>query len=209
MCACSGGDGETRKRLAIRPCRREVEIYPEEAIPLSNRKKAANVYLISGPLGVGKSTVSKSLADAMSQCALIEGDHLLHIYRGETEPPWEERLRLAWLNIVAVTRNMLGNSVDVVIDFVVEEELEWFRGQLSDFDVTLRYAVLHAEPDILSARLRRRGDEQYLDRSLFLLNKLKASPDNERFLLDAGRRPAEELAVEIVRDPRFIVDVRV
>ncbi|WP_309119367.1 AAA family ATPase [Paenibacillus sp.] len=171
---------------------------------MSNNKKPAAVYLISGPLGVGKSTVSKSLANAMKQCALIEGDLLLHIYRGETEPPWEERLRLAWLNIVAVTRNLLGHGLDVVIDFVVEEELEWFRGQLSDVDVTLRYAVLHAEPDTLMGRLRQRGDEQYINRSLFLLNKLKTSRGNGPFLLDADRKRAEELAEEMATDPRFI-----
>ena len=139
----------------------------------------------------------------MKQCALVEGDLLLHIYRGETELPWEERLRLAWLNIVAVTRNMLSHGVDVVIDFVVEEELEWFRGRLSEFDVTLHYAVLHAEADTLMARLRQRGDEQYINRSLFLRNKLMASPDNEPFLLDTNRKQAEELAEDIVKDPRF------
>ena len=163
----------------------------------------ANVYLISGPLGVGKSTVSKSLANAMKQCALIEGDLLLHVYRGETEPPWEDRLRLAWLNIVAVTRNLLRHGIDVVIDFVVEEELEWFRDQLSDFNVTLHYAVLHAAPDTLMVRLRQRGDEQYISRSLFLRNKLMSSAGNEAFLLDTDRKQPSELAEEIVKDQRF------
>jgi hypothetical protein len=139
----------------------------------------------------------------MKQCALIEGDLLLHVYRGETEPPWEERLRLAWLNIAAVTRNLLRHGIDVVIDFVVEEELDWFRGQLSDFNVTLHYAVLYAEPDTLMVRLRQRGDEQYISRSLFLRNKLMSSPGNEPFLLDTDRKRAEELAEEIVKDQRF------
>jgi gluconate kinase len=166
-------------------------------------KKSVAVYLISGPLGVGKSTVSKTLANAMNQCAWIEGDLLLHIYRGETEPPWEERLRLAWLNIAAVTRNLLRNGLDVVIDFVVEDELQWFYDQLSDLDATLHYVVLHAEPDTLTDRLNQRGDVQYIHRSLFLRNKLMASPTNERFLLDADRKRPEELAVEIVKDARF------
>jgi gluconate kinase len=170
---------------------------------LSDRKKVEDVYLISGPLGVGKSTVCKSLANAMKQCALIEGDLLLHLYRGDTEPPWEERLRLAWLNIVAVTRNLLRHRLDVVIDFVVEDELEWFRSQLSDLEVTLHYTVLHAEPETLMARLRERGDEQYINRSLFLLNKLMASPGNEPYMLDADQKRAEELAEEIFKDLRF------
>ncbi|CAG7643767.1 AAA family ATPase [Paenibacillus allorhizosphaerae] len=169
-------------------------------------KKSVAVYLISGPLGVGKSTVSKTLAEAMNQCALIEGDLLLHIYRGETEPPWEERLRLAWLNIVAVARNLLQDRLDVVIDFVVEDELQWFYDQLSDLDATLHYVVLHAEPDTLTARLNQRGDAQYIHRSLFLRDKLMTSPTNEPFLLDADRKPPDELAEEIIKDARFRIN---
>ncbi len=166
-------------------------------------KKSVTVYLISGPLGVGKSTVSKTLANAMNQCALIEGDLLLHVYRGETEPPWEERLRLAWLNIAAVTRNFLLDGLDVVIDFVVEDELQWFFDQLSDLEATLHYVVLHAEPDTLAARLQQRGDMQYVHRSLFLRNKLMASPTNEPFLLDTDRKQPDELAEEIIKNARF------
>ncbi|MGQ7889160.1 AAA family ATPase [Paenibacillus sp. WC2504] len=166
-------------------------------------KKSVTVYLISGPLGVGKSTVSKTLASAINQCVLIEGDLLLHVYRGETEPPWEERLRLAWLNIAAVTRNFLLNELDVVIDFVVEDELQWFLDQLTDFDVTLYYVVLHAEPDTLTTRLHQRGDVQYIHRSLFLRNKLMASPVNEPYLLDTDSKKPNELAEEIIKNSRF------
>ncbi|MFD2611627.1 AAA family ATPase [Paenibacillus gansuensis] len=166
-------------------------------------KKSGTVYLISGPLGVGKSTVSKTLANAMNQCVLIEGDLLLHVYRGETEPPWEERLRLAWLNIVAVTRNFLLNGLDVVIDFVVEDELQWFTNQLSDLEVTLHYIVLHAAPDNLTARLYQRGDAQSIHRSLFLRNKLMASPTNEPFLLDTDGKNPVELAEEIIKNVRY------
>ncbi|TDQ34590.1 AAA domain-containing protein [Aureibacillus halotolerans] len=164
------------------------------------------VYLISGPLGVGKSTVSKTLANTMHQCALIEGDLLLHMYHGETEPPWEDRLRLAWLHIAAVTRNLVRDGLDVVIDFVVEDELPWFCDQLSDLDAALHYAVLHADPDIISGRLARRGDSEVFHRSLFLRSKLIASPDNQTFLLDAGSKQPAELAGLILKDARFKIN---
>ncbi|MCR2805826.1 AAA family ATPase [Paenibacillus soyae] len=166
-------------------------------------KKSVTVYLVSGPLGVGKSTLSKILASSMKQCVLIEGDLLLHVYQGESEPPWEERLRLAWLNIAAVTRNFVLSGLDVVIDFVVEDELQWFSDQLSDLGATLHYVVLHAEPDTLSARLHQRGDAQYIQRSLFLRNKLTASPTNEPYLLDTDDKTPVELVEEIIRSPRF------
>src|SRR5690606_34103924 len=150
-----------------------------------------------------KSTVSRLLAGSMQQCALIEGDLLLHLYRGETEPPWEDRLRIAWLNITAVARNLASEGIDVVIDFVVEEELPWFCEQLADLDVQLHYAVLHAEPDTLLARLRQRGDEQYYERSLFLREKLTASKENERFLLSTEGMKPEALVRTIASEARF------
>lgn len=162
-----------------------------------------NIFLISGPLGVGKSTVSRSLADSMNQCVLVEGDLLLHVYRGENEPPWEERLQLAWFNIAAVTRNFLKHGLDVVIDFVVEDELQWFYEQLSDLNATMHYVVLYAEPETLAARLSQRGDSPYIQRSLFLRNKLMASANNEPFLLNANRMCPDELVKEIVKDVRF------
>ncbi|MFS0728198.1 AAA family ATPase [Paenibacillus sp. 1P07SE] len=161
------------------------------------------VYLISGPLGVGKSTISKTLANTMQQCALIEGDLLLHMYHGETEPPWEDRLRLAWLHIAAVTRNLVREGLDVVIDFVVEDELSWFCDQIADLDGALHYVVLHAEPGTISARLDKRGDPESIHRSLFLRNKLMASPNNQPFLLDAGSKQPDELAQDILKDDRF------
>ena len=37
-----------------------------------------NLYVITGPAGVGKSTVSKRLAQNLSKSALIEGDEIYH-----------------------------------------------------------------------------------------------------------------------------------
>lgn len=170
---------------------------------LNNMHRSVNVYIVSGPLGVGKSTVSRTLAGSMRQSALIEGDLLLHLYRGETEPPWADRLRIAWSNIAAVTRNLASEGIDVVIDFVVEEELPWFREQLAELDAKLYYAVLHAKPDTLLARLRQRGDEQYIERSLFLREKLTASPDNGPYLLNTEAMDPEGLARTIATDARF------
>ena len=36
----------------------------------------ANLYIITGPAGVGKSTVSKKIAESKSKSVLIEGDYI-------------------------------------------------------------------------------------------------------------------------------------
>lgn len=37
-----------------------------------------NLYIITGSAGVGKSTISKKIADSKEKSALIEGDEIYH-----------------------------------------------------------------------------------------------------------------------------------
>ncbi|WP_144530090.1 AAA family ATPase, partial [Peribacillus simplex] len=97
------------------------------------------------------------------RCVLIEGDLLLHMLHHELPLSWDERLSLTWKNLLALTRNMLRQGLNVVIDFVVEDELEWFCEQLSDLDVSIKYAVLHADKEKIAERLTTRGDIDSLE----------------------------------------------
>lgn len=164
------------------------------------------IYLVSGPLGVGKSTVSREIARKIPRCALIEGDHLLHVFKSEPIPEWEERLNLAWLNIVSVTRNLIQRGCHVVIDFVVEDELRWFLQQVSDLEVTVKYIVMLADEQTLQQRLLQRGDSEFMNRSLFLLNKLGSAPVNEPYLRDASKAAPSTLADEIILETKYIID---
>jgi len=38
----------------------------------------ATLYIITGPSGVGKSTISKRIAESTNKSALIEGDEIYH-----------------------------------------------------------------------------------------------------------------------------------
>ncbi|SDN70988.1 Cytidylate kinase [Paenibacillus sp. yr247] len=158
------------------------------------------IYLISGPLGVGKSTISKELAQNVKQCVLIEGDDILHMFKGESHPSWEERLRLTWKNILALTRNFIQHELNVVIDFVVEDELDWFCKHISDLNVRLNYVVLRADKEKLIERLSKRGDIHSLERSLFLLNKMETSPSNNQFIYDTTLKLPAEIVKEIIQN---------
>ena len=48
------------------------------------------VYIISGPPGVGKSTVSKELAYSFDKSAVIEGDLIYLMIKGGIVAPWED-----------------------------------------------------------------------------------------------------------------------
>jgi len=169
---------------------------------VSNQK----IFLVSGPVGVGKSTTSKSLAQKVENCILIEGDTFLHMFEYGAEASWETSLRLAWENILHVTKRFIQNGYKVVIDFVVEDELEWFNKQISDLQVTLNYIVLRAEKETLIERINKRGDIELIDRALFLLEQLESSPQNHPYLLDTNLRNTEEIVDEILHNPHFVVD---
>jgi broad-specificity NMP kinase len=174
-------------------------------IDLQGKDKKQIIYLISGPLGVGKSTTSKELARNVKQCVLIEGDDLLQMFKGDLQPSWEERLSLTWKNILALTRNFIHHNLNVIIDFVVEDELDWFCKHLSDLNVGLKYVVLRADKEKLIERLSIRGDIDSLERSLFLLNKMEILPSNNQFIYDTTLKQPKEIVKEIINNSSFNV----
>ncbi|WP_054028809.1 AAA family ATPase [Bacillus sp. FJAT-28004] len=165
------------------------------------------IYLLSGPLGVGKSTASRELARTVEQCVLIEGDNILHMFKGDSQPTWEERLSLTWKNILALTRNFIQHNLNVIIDFVVEDELDWICNQISDLNVRVKYVVLRADKEKLVERLTLRGDINSLERSLFLLNKMEMSSSNNSYIYDTTFKQPAEIVEEIINDPRFKVSI--
>ncbi len=169
------------------------------------QNKSNIIYLISGPIGVGKSTTSKNIAQSIKNCVLIEGDNILHMFNCDSETSWEDRLSLTWENILTLTKNFIQHDFNVVIDFVVEDELEWFCKQITDLQVILKYIVLRADKKKLIERIHTRGDNDSLDRSLFLLNKLESSPLNKPFLYDTTLKHTAEIVDEIINDNGFII----
>ncbi|WHY79906.1 AAA family ATPase [Neobacillus sp. WH10] len=174
---------------------------------LSNENKKNLIYLVSGPVGVGKSTTSKKLAQTVKNCVLLEGDSILHMFEYGSEASWEERLSLTWENILTITRNFIQNNFNVVIDFVVEDELDWFCKHISDLQVTLKYIVLRADKEKLIERIHMRGDNDSIERSLFLLNKLESTPSNQQFIFDTTLKHTAEIVDVIINDTGFIVKV--
>ena len=174
---------------------------------MSNENKKNVIYLVSGPVGVGKSTTSKKLAQMVKKCVLLEGDSILNMFEYGSETSWEERLSLTWENIVILTRNLIQNDFNVVIDFVVEDELDWFCKHISDLQVTLKYIVMRADKEKLIERIRMRGDIESIERSLFLLNKLESTPSNQQFLFDTTLRNSTEIVDAIINDTGFIVEI--
>ena len=58
-----------------------------------------NLYIITGPAGVGKSTISRELAKKKSKSVLIEGDDIYHQVVGGYVQAWKEGNHLDTTNL--------------------------------------------------------------------------------------------------------------
>ena len=93
-------------------------------------------------------------------------------------------LRFNWECILSTAHSALSLGADVIIDYVVEDELPQIQALARHHGATLHYIVLTADKAILQARLQQRGDGWLTERSLFLKNKLESLPENQKHLLD-------------------------
>jgi 2-phosphoglycerate kinase len=161
-----------------------------------NKQTNRSIYIISGPYGVGKSTIAQELAQRMEKVALIEGDLMKLMFGGKEQSPWEEQLSIIWENILCLTKNFIENNMNVIIDYVVESELEWFYKHISKLNANIYYVVLRADEDIIIKRLSKRGDVYLIEGSLYLLDKIEKLLSNEKYLYDTTNKQP----VEIIND---------
>lgn len=162
------------------------------------------VYLVSGPLGVGKTSVTRAMAKTIDKAELIAGDDFFNVNE-DSGLSWEKRLEEAWQKILSQTLSRLEKNLNVVIDFVVEDELDWFSKKIADPDVTLKYVVLMTDEKHIHERLEKRNEIRYKDRSLVLLEKISKNPENKEHLIDTTDKSVGEIVKIILKSPEFTV----
>lgn len=163
----------------------------------------SDIFLISGPCGCGKTTLSNAFASSFhSPVCLIHGDDFqnwLHTPDASSAPEWTDVLRFNWRCILDVTRHALEMGVDVVIDYIVEDELPLLRELASTYGAELHYIVLTCSPDMLCERLQKRGDDWLIGRSLYLKEKLDSLPVNQGHLLPVTNLSTEEALSQLLQ----------
>lgn len=174
----------------------------------------ANIYFISGPCGCGKSTLTDAFAEHLVKIEkrprtyVIHGDDFHHGFVGmyeedafceetqESNPlAWSQVLKFNWECILDVAERALVRGLDVVVDYVVEDELPLLQELTKKQNAKLYYVVLTATEEAITARLLTRGNEELVGRALFLKKKLDNLPENQGHLYDnTGKTVAEEVA---------------
>ena len=170
------------------------------------------IIFISGVCGSGKST----FADALAR-HLVRQDHktvyVIHgddFHSGFREPEekgdffvngqasdqvlWEDILRFNWDCIISTAQRALQDNLDVVIDYVIEDELPRVRELAEKNRVPLYYIVLTADAEEIERRIRERGDVDLIERALFLKKKLENMPENQGHIYDnTGKKPEDTI----------------
>lgn len=172
------------------------------------------LYCLSGPCGAGKTTLSAALAAHLSrqqggrQVCLLHGDDFHRALIGDECSTaallWPEVLRFNWDCLLSAAGHALEHGVDVVIDYIVEDELPLLLHLAEVYGAHMHYAVLTAPEETLCQRLMQRGDPQLVQRALFLRRKLLAEPVNAGRILDSEALSAVEMIRRIIALPELL-----
>lgn len=165
----------------------------------------SDIYVFSGACGCGKTTLANRFAAqhakgcSSRQVYVIHGDDL---HRGfvESGAPherpllgWPEILRFNWDGMLMLADNALKRGLDVILDYVVEDELPMILQLARAHGSRVFYVVLTASEEAIRDRLTRRGDGALIERSLYLNAKLRAAEENQGRLYDVTALSPDEM----------------
>lgn len=167
----------------------------------------AILYVITGPAGVGKSTVSKLLAEHSKKSALIEGDDIYNQVVGNYAKPWEEGNHLStfWKICISTIKTYLEDGYDVIYNYIVTpSDLELLQTVFSNY--IMKFVVLLVDEQTLLKRDSNRPEDCRMNnRCITLLNNFKEHNYNQKYILDTSALSIEETTNIIENDEKFII----
>ncbi len=167
----------------------------------------ANLYIITGPSGVGKSTISKKIAESKSKSALIEGDYIYSQVIGGYVSAWKDgnHLDVFWDICLNTFESYLSYDYDVIFNYIVTPNIikvikERFKKYAIKFVV-----LITDEETILKRDSQRPVDCQMKERCIILLNNFKNRNYDKKHFLDSSNLSADETAYIIENQDKFLL----
>ncbi len=168
----------------------------------------SKLYLITGPCGVGKSTISKRLAKKLEKSVLLEGDDFYHHVVSSYVAAWKEgnHLDIFWKVVVDTINNYLNTGYDVVFNYIINKnDYEMLAKEFAN--VQTKFIVLLADGETLLERdSKREEDCQMKERCVILLNEFLNYGFNEEYLLYENELSVDDVVDEIILNDAFKIN---
>lgn len=160
------------------------------------------LYLITGPAGVGKSTISRKIAESLDKSALIEGDDIYHHVVGGYVQAWKDgnHLEVFWKSVIGLITNYLSYGYDVVFNYIIsKKDYEKLKEIFKDYKVVFK-VLLVSEEEIMKRDSLREKDCRMGERCIVLLNSFKNQDFDEKNIVDTTDMSIEETLKEVLKD---------
>ncbi len=161
------------------------------------------LYIITGPAGVGKSTISKRLATLKEKSVLIEGDDIYGQVIGSYTSAWKEgnHLKVFWKVCIDMINTYLEEGYDVVFNYIVTpENLKLLKEKFSSFKFVI---LITDEDELLKRDLLRPEDCRMRERCVVLLNNFKNNDYEKDYTLDITNLSVDGVIEHLENDDKF------
>lgn len=159
----------------------------------------SNLYIITGPAGVGKSTISKKIAISKEKSALIEGDDIYHQVIGGYIPAWRQgnHLDIFWKISINTINEYLKNGYDVIFNYIISPlDFNMLKEKFKNYNV--KFVVLLVDEKTIFERDKNRSiDCQMNERCIILLNNFKKYNFGKDYFLDTTNLSVDK-TIEII-----------
>lgn len=126
---------------------------------------------------------------------------------GGYESAWKEgnHLEVFWENCIDIIKNFLSKGYDVVFNYIIyEQTLEKLKKEFKTIET--KFIILTTDEKTIVERDKTRPtDCQMGERSILILNKMKALNFNESNILDTTNLNVEETVKTILEENRFVL----
>lgn len=164
-----------------------------------------NLYIITGPAGVGKSTISKELAKRSNKSALIEGDDIYSQVVGGYVSAWKEgnHLDVFWKICLDSISSYLEAGYDVVFNYIITpESFNEIKNRFKNYNFKFVVLITNKET-ILERDSKRPKDCQMNERCIVLLNNFKNYDYGKDYFLDTTNFSINETINIIENNKKF------
>lgn len=164
-----------------------------------------SLYIITGPAGVGKTTIAELIAESIEKSVLIEGDLIYHQVIGGYKAPWEEGNHLStfWKACEELINVYLNEGYNVVFDYIVDvDDLNSMRDRFNNY--SKKFAILISDEDTLIERDGKRDiSDQMHERCKILLQDFINKNFEDKYYIDTSNMSIDEISNEIMNNSKF------